>query len=229
LNSSNDEKKIKEVLEFNNLKKEDILVLNKRYLDYISDIKPVYSIFINLHNNLFIKENLIINDYLKIQLNDFFNCKSYAFDSPSIDKLNDLILDPINHVNETDKLVLINNFSFKAKFLHETYSGEIKFKEENIDPNIDKKYISIESVVTRATLGAAYFPDLKFSACQIQYNKGFLMTILLPYPNVSIEEIENKLDSSLFEQILNQTKSNRMYTSLELPTFKIESEYDVII
>ena len=186
-------------------------------------LKIVYSIFINLHNNLFIKENLIINDYLKIQLNDFFNCKSYAFDSPSIDKLNDLILDPINHVNETDKLVLINNFSFKAKFLHETYSGEIKFKEENID----KKYI--ESVVTSATLGAAYFPDLNFNARQIQYNKGFLMTILLPYPNVSIEEIENKLDSNLFEQILNQTKSNRMYTSLELPTFKIESEYDVII
>ena len=118
---------------------------------------------------------------------------------------------------------MINNFSFKAKFLHETYSGEIKFKEENID----KKYI--ESVVTSATLGAAYFPDLNFNARQIQYNKGFLMTILLPYPNVSIEEIENKLDSNLFEQILNQTKSNRMYTSLELPTFKIESEYDVII
>jgi len=229
LNASNDEKEIKEVLEFNNLKKEDILVLNKRYLDYISDIKPVYSIFINLHNNLFIKENLIINDYLKIQLNDFFNCKSYAFDSSSIDKLNDLISDPINHVNETDKLVLINNFSFKAKFLHTAYTSELEFREENIDPNIDKKYFCIKSVVTRATLGAAYFPDLKFSACQIQYNKDFLMTIIVPYPNVSIEEIENKLDSNLFEQILNQTKSNRMYTTLKLPKFKIESEYDVII
>jgi hypothetical protein len=229
LNASNDEKEIKEVLEFNNLKKEDILVLNKRYLDYISDIKPVYSIFINLHNNLFIKENLIINDYLKIQLNDFFNCESYAFDSASIDKLNDLILDPINHVTETDKLVLINNFSFKAKFLHTAYTSELEFREENIDPNIDKKYFCIKSVVTRATLGAAYFPDLKFSACQIQYNKDFLMTIIVPYPNVSIEEIENKLDSNLFEQILNQTKSNRMYTTLKLPKFKIESEYDVII
>jgi hypothetical protein len=54
LNASNDEKEIKEVLEFNNLKKEDILVLNKRYLDYISDIKPVYSIFINLQHFAFI-------------------------------------------------------------------------------------------------------------------------------------------------------------------------------
>jgi hypothetical protein len=69
LNASNDEKEIKEALEINNLKREDILFLNKKYLDYLSSIKPEDSVFINLENNLFIENNQIIVDYLRSSAN----------------------------------------------------------------------------------------------------------------------------------------------------------------
>jgi hypothetical protein len=83
LNASNDEKEIKDALEINNLKREDILFLNKKYLDYLSSIKPEDSVFINLENKLFVEKSQIIDDNVKIRLNNFFNFKSNLFDSSS--------------------------------------------------------------------------------------------------------------------------------------------------
>jgi hypothetical protein len=223
LNASNDEKQIKEALEFNNLDKKEILVLNKKYLDYISSIKPEDSVFINLENNLFIEKNQKIDDYLKIQLNDFFNCKSNSFDSSSsIDKINYLISDPENHINSADKLVLINNFSFKAKILHNAKLIDSDFNEETDDSNFDKK---IETIIMNKILGFGSFYNSKFEACQLQYKKGFLMTIILPYDDVSIDEIE--LNSDIFKEALSKINSHQEYLYLTLPKFKIQTEYEV--
>ena len=228
LNASNDEKQIKEALEINNLKTEDILFLNKKYLDYLSSIKPEDSVFINLENNLFIENNQIMDDNIKNRLNNFFNCKSNSFDpsSASINKVNDLISDPNNHIDSTDKLVLINNFSFNAKFLNmRTYVNDLQFKEES-DSYV---YLRIENIILcNEYLGYASFYHLNFKACQLEYKKGFLMTIILPYDDASIDDIQ--LNSEIFEKILNQMKTNsKEYISLKIPKFKIQSEYEVTL
>ena len=228
LNASNDEKEIKDALEINNLKREDILFLNKKYLDYLSSIKPEDSVFINLENNLFVEKSQIIDDNVKIRLNNFFNCKSNVFDSSSasINKVNDLISNPENHINSADKLVLINNFSFNAKFLNmSTIVNEFEFKEEG---EAYMGLITIEEIIIKGNLGIAYFSDLKFESIQLEYKKGLIMTIILPLKGVSIEDIQ--LNSDIFEKILNQMKTNnKEYISLKIPKFKIQSEYEVTL
>ena len=229
LNGSDSENEIKELLELDHFKREDILVLNKKYLDYLSNVKPEDSVFIDIENKLLIEKNLKIDDYLKIELDDFFNCKSDSFDSSSsssINKVNDLISDPINHINSSDQLVLMNNFSFKAKLLHYARLSDFIFKRENINSNEFESFGIIESVKTIKTLNHAYFRDLNLKACQIQYNKGFLMTIILPYKGVSIEDIEDKLDLNVLNIIFNNMASGG-FLSLILPKFKIKSEYEV--
>ena len=228
LNASNDEKEIKDALEINNLKREDILFLNKKYLDYLSSIKPEDSVFINLENKLFVEKSQIIDDNVKIRLNNFFNCKSNLFDlsSASINKVNDLISDPENHINSADKLVLINNFSFNAKFLNmSTIENEFEFNEEG---EAYMGSITIEEIIIKGNLGTAYFSDLKFETIQLEYKKGLIMTIILPLKGVSIDDIV--LNSDTFEKILNQMKTNnKEYISLKIPKFKIQSEYEVTL
>jgi len=200
LNASNDEKQIKEALEINNLKREDILFLNKKYLDYLSSIKPEDSVFINLENNLFIENN--------------------QMSSASVNKVNDLISDPNNHIDSTDKLVLINNFSFNAKFFNiSTFVDDCQFKEES-DSYV---YLRIENIsLCNEYLGYTCLNDLNFKACQLEYKKGFLMTIILPYDDASIDDIQ--LNSEIFEKILNQMKTNsKEYISLKIPKFKIQT------
>ena len=54
------------------------------------------------------------------------------------------------------------------------------------------------------------------------------MTIILPLKGVSIDDIV--LNSDTFEKILNQMKTNnKEYLSLNLPKFKIQSEYEVTL
>ena len=72
LNSSNVENEtIKEVLGYNHLNKDEILAINKRYLDYLSEIKPKDSVFINLENKLFNEKNLKLDENFKTELDDF--------------------------------------------------------------------------------------------------------------------------------------------------------------
>jgi serine protease inhibitor len=137
-----------------------------------------------------------------------------------------LISDPGNHINSADKLVLINNFSFNAKFLNmSTFVDDCQFKEEN-DSFV---YLRIENIsLSNEYLGFASFYHLNFKACQLEYKKGFLMTILLPYDAASIDDIV--LNSDTFEKILNQMKTNnKEYISLKIPKFKIQSEYEVTL
>ncbi len=54
------------------------------------------------------------------------------------------------------------------------------------------------------------------------------MTIILPYDDASIDDIQ--LNSDIFEKILNQMKTNsKEYISLKIPKFKIQSEYEVTL
>jgi hypothetical protein len=183
LNSSNDENEtIKEVLGYNHLNKDEILAINKRYLDYLSEIKPEDSVFINLENKLFNEKNLKLDDNFKTELDEFFNCKSNSYEFPSsINKVNNLISEPKNHINSTDQLVLINDFSFNAKSLDYNRLGEGSFDEEQDDLVKNPiEILKIEKICFLATFKREYFEDLKFETIQIQYKKGLIMTIIFP-------------------------------------------------
>jgi len=83
----------------------------------------------------------------------------------------------------------------------------------------------IETIIMNKTLGFGSFYNFKFEACQLQYKKGFLMTIILPYDDVSIDEIE--LNSDIFKEDLSKINSHQEYLYLTLPKFKIQTEYEV--
>jgi len=188
-----------------------------------------------VYNAIWIDKNLpikaeyserVINKYSsEIKQTDFSNIQS------AISEINNWVSDKTNHriteivnvytINSNVKVLLSNAVYFKAEWLNKFEKQQTK--SELFYSNSENQY-KIDFM--KKTEKLQYFENEELQLISKPYKDSTLsFCIILPKKLFGIGEIEEKLNSEMFDKIINNT--NYALTSLSIPKFSLEFDYQL--
>ena len=230
------EQELKDVLNLN-LKNNELLDITSNYFDILKTLN-------NNDTSLIIANKIYANNNFKLVVpytNNIANCfdgeiQSLDFSKPNesaktmnnwiSNKTNNRIqnmIDPRN-IDALTRMFLINTIYFKSiwKFqFDKSKTVPMAFILNDLTP-VNAQMM----ILTKTTLNTQINPaGLDIMTCQLPYSGSISMTILLPYLNSSIGELEKSLTSTNLKTIL--TEANDVPTNVYLPKFKIQFKSEV--
>jgi serpin B len=132
------------------------------------------------------------------------------------DRVKDLI--PPGSVNEMTRIVLTNAIYFNAAWLH-------PFKEENTKNDtfyrLDGSTVSVPMM--KQTESMRYAEGDSYQAVELLYDGRELSMIILMPREGKFAEFEESLDSTVFQQVLDQLSTHQV--TLTMPKFNYESSF----
>jgi serpin B len=132
------------------------------------------------------------------------------------DRVKDLI--PPGSVNEMTRIVLTNAIYFNAAWLH-------PFKEENTKNDtfyrLDGSTVSVPMI--KQTESMRYAEGDSYQAVELLYDGRELSMIILMPREGKFAEFEESLDSTVFQQVLDQLSTHQV--TLTMPKFNYESSF----
>lgn len=190
----------------------------------------------NVYNAIWIDKSLpikaeyserVINKYSsEIKQTDFSNIQSAISEINSwvSDKTNQRITEivDVNSINSNVKVLLSNAVYFKGEWLN-------KFEKQQT--KLELFYSSSENQYKidfmKKTEKLQYFENEELQLISKPYKDSSLsFCIILPKKLFGIGEIEEKLNSEMFDKIINNT--NNTLTSLSIPKFSLEFDYQLL-
>jgi len=226
--AGNTKEEFRHVLGFKELADEE---LNKAYKDLKQlllnlDKKTQF----NIANSIWFKNTYTLKDGFSAVIKENYGgeIKPLDFDDPQSkdfinkwveDKTQNKIKDLIKEINTDHRMYLVNAMYFKSTW---------KYKFEKSATKPMDFYLSDGTVVKRSMMFSdkiefLYAKDDQVQLINLPYgNEQFYMSILLPYEDVSINEVIDNLKSDKFNALLQ--KSDTSYMHLYLPKFKLEYE-----
>lgn len=239
--------RLKQILDLNNFKDEEIFNLIKESIAYIESLqnndddlilKEVNNIYINVDknvNNEFMKD-INENFHANIETIEFNNVivASQAINNLCEKKTQHKIYDFVDTKKLNGKtFILIDAIYFKATWLYPFTNNNVTFYMENGEMlQVTMSQMNQRFKMTQNVLGLE-----GASICQLPYKRDNLfMTIILPkqietfeadeIKFIKLSDLENKLD---FSSLLKKAFNRECLTEVEihLPKFKIEYESEV--
>lgn len=233
-------KQLRELLGIGDLNDDDILKLNKEQVIDLNVNDDSQGLSLNTANKIFVNDRLEIKDDYVDLLKEHFRSEAtrlnFSDKDNSIKLINDWVKEQTREkipellkpgsLNESSKLVLVNAVYFKAGW-------EVVFDSFNTEKDDFKLSNGQKIKVDMMKLKKKKFhyienpAGLKAKACQLLY-RGYrvLMTIILPNPDVSLNEIELNLTDDSLNELLS-VHGSYVKINLHLPKFRMEYESEV--
>lgn len=232
---------LKQLLCLENLSDEEILNLNKSYANNLKNLLVSEELSLKTANKLYPNQDFEINKNYIATIEEYFQSEieklNFENQNESANSINEWVLNQTDNkiknivlpsdIDSQTKLILVNAIYFRAKW-------NLEFSEELT--RTDDFYVDDENTQTVEMMGVQRKrfriltnpSGLKASVCELPYKLHTLsFVVILPDKGVKLEEIEEKLDANLINELLiddHKTKLANVY----MPRFKFENKTEVL-
>ena len=211
-------------------------VINSFYRDFSQALLTADpSTQISISNSIALNQTLSsVNERFVENNRRYFNAsvRTLDFRSPtSVNTLNEWVAENTNNripgiienLDPMGGMVVMNALHFKAK-----WRNEIRFDEANtrLDNFTTSQGERVQAYLMERTTWYPYFENDYFQSIEMQYGNGsFSMVVILPREELGINQLIEKLDIDIWEQMVNGMERRGVW--LRLPRFTKEATFSL--